>query len=161
MDHSHMGHSHMDHSHMDHGDAPGDNMPMCSMNMLFTWDTNNLCIVFRQWRITSSLSLAISLLTIVAIAAGYEAFRSALRGYEAAVAKRIETAPRQTQEQVTKRAHLIKAVMYGVQSFYAFMLMLVFMTYNGWVMLAVSVGAFVGYLMFAENAPLANEGVCH
>ncbi|KAL5614726.1 hypothetical protein BROUX41_004821 [Berkeleyomyces rouxiae] len=161
MDHSHMDHSGMGHGDMGHGDMGHGDMPMCNMNMLFTWDTNNLCIVFRQWHITSPMSLAFSLFAIVAIAAGYEALRSALRSYEAAVAKRIETAPRQTQEQVAKRAHLIKAVLYGVQSFYAFMLMLVFMTYNGWVMLAVSVGAFVGYLMFAESAPLANEGVCH
>ena len=29
---------------------------------------------------------------------------------------------------------------------------LLFMTYNGWVMLAVAVGAFVGYLMFSQSS---------
>jgi len=62
--------------------------------MLFTFSTENLCIVFRQWRITSPLSLMISLAAIVALGAGYEALREGVRRYEAAVSKRVETSPR-------------------------------------------------------------------
>jgi copper transporter 1 len=50
--------------------------------MLFTWDTTNLCIVFRQWHVTGKASLVFSLLAIVAICAGYEALREATRKYE-------------------------------------------------------------------------------
>jgi len=50
--------------------------------MLFTWDTTNLCIVFRQWHVTGRASLVFSLLAIVAICAGYEALREATRKYE-------------------------------------------------------------------------------
>lgn len=36
------------------------------------------------------------------------------------------------------------------------------MTYNGWVMIAVAVGAFFGYLMFADEASSATKTVaCH
>lgn len=35
------------------------------------------------------------------------------------------------------------------------------MTYNGLVMLAVGVGAFVGYLVFGENAPATKTVACH
>jgi len=38
MDHSGMDHGGMDHGGMDHGGM--DHGDMCSMNMLFTWDTN-------------------------------------------------------------------------------------------------------------------------
>jgi solute carrier family 31 (copper transporter), member 1 len=62
--------------------------------MLFTWDTTNLCVVFRQWRITSNLSLVVSLAAIVAICAGYEALREGIRRYEATLSKRVDTAPR-------------------------------------------------------------------
>ncbi len=62
--------------------------------MLFTWDTENLCIVFRQWHVSSNLSLVVSLAAIVAICAGYEALREATRRYEAMLSKRVETAPR-------------------------------------------------------------------
>ena len=88
----------MDHSHMDHGgmDMGGD---QCSMNvrfsatlpaqrsfltyqMLFTWDTSNLCIIFRQWRITGTTSLLLSLAAIALLTAGYEAVREISRQYE-------------------------------------------------------------------------------
>jgi copper transporter 1 len=55
--------------------------------MLFTWDTTDLCIVFRGWRITGTGSLIVSLLAIVLLTAGYEAIREASRRYEAYAAK--------------------------------------------------------------------------
>ena len=55
--------------------------------MLFTWDTTNLCIIFRWWHIRSTFSLIISLLGIVALTAGYEAIRSLTRRYETWVEK--------------------------------------------------------------------------
>lgn len=103
MDHSGHDHSaHMDHSGHDmsaagdmHSGHPGmGGPPRCSMNMLFTWNTDNLCIVFRQWRIDSTFTLVVSLLAIVALAAGYEALREGIRQYEAWTNKRVETAPR-------------------------------------------------------------------
>ncbi|RMY34569.1 hypothetical protein D0865_14149 [Hortaea werneckii] len=90
-----MDHSHHDHGGMDMGDGGGDS-PMCSMNMLFTWDTNNLCIVFSQWRVTGTFSLVISILAVMALTAGYEAIREMSRNYEARQAERIESAPRKS-----------------------------------------------------------------
>ena len=119
MDHSH--HAAMDHSHMDHGDmgGGGHDMPMCSMNvrlqpilnqqepppqlirisslsiqMLFTWDTTNLCIVFPSWRVTGTLSLIVSLLAVVALTAGYEAIREVSRRYEERLEQNVREAPR-------------------------------------------------------------------
>jgi len=51
--------------------------------MLFTWDTNNLCIVFKSWRITSTMSLFFSLLGVALLTAGYEAVREIGRRYDA------------------------------------------------------------------------------
>lgn len=50
--------------------------------MLFTWSSKNLCIVFRQWRVTGTLSLILSLIAIVLLAAGYECIREISRKYE-------------------------------------------------------------------------------
>ncbi|KAK4042409.1 Ctr copper transporter family-domain-containing protein [Parachaetomium inaequale] len=197
MDHSSHDHHMMDHSaHGGHGDMGGDGSPKCNMNMLFTWDTTDLCVVFRQWHITSTMSLVVSLAAIVAICAGYEALREGIRQYEAMLARRVDTAPLprspsplpsprryfeeqeeesatetapflgalrtgQNREQVTRQAHVTKAVLYGVQNFYAFMIMLIFMTYNGWVMIAVSVGAGLGYLVFGGRTPVTKETACH
>jgi hypothetical protein len=64
-----------------------------AIQMLFTWDTKNLCVVFRWWHISSTLSLIVSLVAIVALVAGYEALREGIRRYETWVNKRSETVP--------------------------------------------------------------------
>lgn len=51
--------------------------------MLFTWDTTDLCIVFRGWHISGTGTLIFSLLAIVLLTAGYEAVREISRRYEA------------------------------------------------------------------------------
>ncbi|GAM82648.1 hypothetical protein ANO11243_006300 [Dothideomycetidae sp. 11243] len=202
--HSHMGHGDMDMPHMGEG--------QCNMNMLFTWSTKDLCIVFRSWRITGGLSLVFSLLAIVALTAGYEAVRAGARRYDAAIALRGASArpsrksppslsfillsllrrgafllrytarPEYTDDdgetttiehrrsllrsgreggpQNDRRTTIIKALFYAVQVFYSFFIMLLFMTYNGWIMLAVAAGAFVGYLMFGEG-PASKTVACH
>jgi len=159
----------MDHSTMGHG---GHDDMDCQMSMLFTWSTDNLCIIFKWWHIRSTTGLVFSLLGVVALTALYEAIRSGSRRYEQSVAKRSAESPTITettplwwsgrnQAEVTKRAHVIKALLYAFQNFYAFMLMLLFMTYNGWVMLAVAVGAFVGYLVFGTTTSSTKDGACH
>lgn len=182
MDHSH--HMHSMEGHEGHGGHGGMD-DMCSMSMLFTWDTTNLCIVFRQWHIRSNTSLVFSLIAVVLIGIGYEYVRSVSRRYEASLAARLETVPNatvhayrddddenvtetpaflrsgQNRENVSKRGHVIKATLYAFQNFYAFMLMLVFMTYNGWVMVAVSLGAFLGYLLFGHSTSATKDNACH
>lgn len=173
MDH-HMDHSH--HSHMAHSmDNGADAQYMCSMNMLFTWSTRNLCIVFRWWHIGSTVSLVLSLLAIVVIGMGYEALREGIRRFEVMTSKRAESVPPsetvtettpflwsgQNRVEVSRRAHVIKAVLYGIQNFYAFMIMLIFMTYNGWVMIAVTVGSSLGYLIFGGKTTATKDTACH
>lgn len=134
--------------------------PMCSMNMLFTWSTQNLCIVFKGWRITGFWSLIFSLLAIVAMTAGYEAIREASRQYDERHASVIENIPRGSVQAGKQKGKVVKAAFYGVQVFYSFFIMLLFMTYNGWIMIAVGVGAFIGYLMFSGSPP-TKSAACH
>lgn len=78
---------------MGHGGMDMDPSDRCNMNMLFTWDTTNLCIVFRQWHIRGTGSLVISLLAIVAITAGYEALRAAARRYDERTTRHPDALP--------------------------------------------------------------------
>jgi hypothetical protein len=63
------------------------------MQMLFTWSTENLCIVFSGWRVTSFLSLILSLLAVVALTAGYEAVRELSRQYEVRLEEKLKGTP--------------------------------------------------------------------
>ncbi|KAJ5059884.1 Ctr copper transporter family-domain-containing protein [Bipolaris maydis] len=164
MDHSHMDHGHMDHGHMDHGmPGMGGDGPKCNMNMLFTWDTTDLCIVFPSWHISGTGSLIFSLLAVVLLTAGYEAIREMSRRYES-YAKGLLEGPRGRNGNAGRgsgqQVKMIKAALYAVQVFYSFFIMLLFMTYNGWIMLAVAVGAFVGYIMFSESSSTKSVA-CH
>ncbi|PNS20328.1 Copper transport protein CTR2 [Sphaceloma murrayae] len=154
MDHGGMDHG--GHGGMDHGDM---DMGKCSMNMLFTWSTKNLCIVFEGWRVTGTVSLVFSLLAIVALTAGYELVRDMSRRYETSVAGGKDL-PRRSTSQDEQRTKIVKAAFYAVQVFYSFFIMLLFMTYNGWIMLSVAVGAFVGYLMFGGSSATKSVA-CH
>lgn len=58
--------------------------------MLFTWSSKNLCIIFRQWRVTGPVSFLLSLVLIVLLAAGYEGVRQVTRRYEAAHNQRLD-----------------------------------------------------------------------
>lgn len=57
--------------------------------MLFTWSTNNLCIVFSWWRVTGPLSLLFSLIAVAALTAGYEGVRQVTNNYEQAHKARL------------------------------------------------------------------------
>jgi len=62
--------------------------------MLFTFSTHNLCIIFPSWRITTTLSLLLSLLGIILLTAGYELVRDASRRYQARSAEYMNKLPR-------------------------------------------------------------------
>ncbi|EME79429.1 uncharacterized protein MYCFIDRAFT_34933 [Pseudocercospora fijiensis CIRAD86] len=165
----------MDHGGMDHGDMGS----MCSMNMLFTWNTKNLCVVFEGWRVTGVWSLIYTILAVIALTAGYEAVREASRRFELQHARKIEGLHHSSGSIPTpnerssllglagnsvaaeeKKGKTIKAVLYGVQVFYSFFIMLLFMTYNGWIMIAVGVGATIGYMLFSESSA-TKSAACH
>ncbi|KFY05939.1 hypothetical protein V492_08227 [Pseudogymnoascus sp. VKM F-4246] len=147
----------------------------CNMNMLFTWSTRDLCIIFRSWHITGPITLTLSLLAIVALVAAFEALRATTARYDALVLKRREELPHEEPAETTtllpgqqqassrevRRAQVARSALYAVQTFYAFMIMLLFMTYNGQVMIAVAVGAFVGHLAFGGSTTATRETACH
>jgi hypothetical protein len=60
-----------------------------------------------------------------------------------------------------KSGKLVKGAFYGGQVFYSFFIMLLFMTYNGWVMIAVAVGAMLGYLVWGDDEPSGKSVACH
>ncbi|TQB69473.1 hypothetical protein MPDQ_001833 [Monascus purpureus] len=208
MDHS-MHHADMDMPGHGHGHGDMDMGGQCKMNMIFTWSSTDLCIIFRQWHIRGPWSLFLSLLAIVFLTAGYEAVRQITRRYEVGRAQRLQAfsatvstgdheaadAPasanfpplpvanattttisgeshihnsslpllvgRDHRQAVLRRGKVVLAALYAIQVFYSFFIMLLFMTYNGLVMLAVGVGAFVGYLVFGDDAPATKVVACH
>ncbi|EGW30894.1 uncharacterized protein SPAPADRAFT_62803 [Spathaspora passalidarum NRRL Y-27907] len=147
----------MDHSMMDHSGHAGHPMPdmppmddMCSMNMIFTWDWKNTCVVFNWWHIKTYYGFIFTLFAIVLLGMGYEFVRAWFSCWEKAYFARLATPTNQTSQSL-RNFRLSRGVLYGFQVWYSFMLMLVFMTYNGWLMIAVAVGAGIGNYLWGTT----------
>lgn len=61
--------------------------------MLFTWDTTDLCILWKGWHIRGPVSLVFSLLAIVLFCASFEWFRITIREKDADGTRLAETVP--------------------------------------------------------------------
>ncbi|KAI8583065.1 hypothetical protein K450DRAFT_224043 [Umbelopsis ramanniana AG] len=162
---------------MDHGH--GD-MDMCKMNMLFNWDVENVCIVFEWWRIKSPFGLLLSCFIIAGVAAGYEFLRHASREYddEIVAANKKKDASRRLEDEhaendgllstsasaltsISQQQKVTRSIIYAVLVGISFWLMLVFMTYNGFLMISVVVGAGLGHYAFGGNLPTDRGIQCH
>ncbi|EXJ69124.1 uncharacterized protein A1O5_08059 [Cladophialophora psammophila CBS 110553] len=161
----------MDHSGMGHG---GMDDGQCSMNMLFNWQVKGLCIVFESWRVTGPMSLLLSLAAIALLTAGYECVREISRRYDERFNARMNAfntslpaesssllAGSESREGAGRQGTIVRAGLYALQVFYSFFIMLLFMTYNGFVMGAVAVGAFIGYVAFSNKTSPTKAAACH
>ncbi|XP_044258999.1 high affinity copper uptake protein 1 isoform X2 [Tribolium madens] len=168
MDHQHMNHD-MDHSMhkgMDH--SMGHNMgtttmpkhDMSHMSMAFHTGYNET-VLFDQWKFTTIGGLIGSMIGIFFMAALYEGlkyYREYLfwKTYNA-LQYRAVTLPEKgvvsednqiVQPTMLSGMHFYQTVLHMIQMVLSYFLMLIFMTYNVWLCLAVVIGAGVGYFLF-------------
>ena len=80
--------------------------------MLFTWDTTDLCIVFKGWHINGTGTLIVSLLLIVLLAAGYEYVREFTKNYDDSTKSQTRTSG---DDLSSKRPSSLSPVRGGVQ----------------------------------------------
>lgn len=178
MDHG--GHGGVPHGGMDHGSMSHDS---CNMSMTWNWETTNVCILTSSWRITTPLSLYLSLLLISLTAVLYEYLRLYIRRLDARLARNHSAgvgshrrrasvlpttaagsasaiADRRTPSiskprrpdavraawvkplETSKRTQIWRSALYATSIGMSFALMLISMTFNGWVIGAIVVGKY-------------------
>lgn len=157
-DHNHDHDHDHDHDHgQDHGCGSGHNMVFHA----------GVCqeILFNGWMTTTALELLGSAVAIFLAAVLYEG----LKYYREALHARAMTAKGDSQVNITKNecgaggncggpavvkysmlssGHIIQTLLHFIQSIASYVLMLVFMTYNVWLCLALVLGLAVGYFFF-------------
>ncbi|CAO3703221.1 unnamed protein product [Rhizopus stolonifer] len=162
-----------DHSGHHMPDMP--DMAVCKMNMLFNWQIENTCVVFRWWHISGPLSLVFSCLAIFFIAAFYEwvrAYSSTLdtKWHAPELFERNNSSEEQENvvyayqqySRLSGQKELIRSSIYAVLVGISFWLMLVFMTYNGYLMIATVLGAGFGHFFFGNGKLTINKSIqCH
>lgn len=174
---------------MDHGGHSGmdHDSPMCNMNMVWNWDTTNLCILTSSWRITDTFSLYLSLTLIALSAVLYEYLRLYIRHLDARLARslasplvsthrrrasllptsspaesseiggrrsasmskprRLSSSPARSRVggwvrplETSRRTQMWRSTLYATSTGIGFGLMLISMTFNGWVIGAIVTG---------------------
>ncbi|KAJ3901683.1 Ctr copper transporter family-domain-containing protein [Lentinula edodes] len=186
---------HGDHSGHSGHDMP---MPMCSMNMLWNTQIVDTCIVFRSWHISTNTAFVISCLAIVALGVLYEYLRVFQKLIDTRIALSLVKDKRSRSRSSSGRnspeipleeegllsgrvfkakvtgvpvplpSRIFRAVLYGISVFLSFFLMLVFMTYNAYLILSVVLGAALGHFIFGDSVDpdsiLSTDGkgmACH
>ncbi|PHH67331.1 hypothetical protein CDD81_95 [Ophiocordyceps australis] len=169
--------------HGGHGGGSG-----CKISMLFNLNTIDSCFLSRQWKITSIGMFAGSCIGVFFLGVLLELLRRGVKEYDgyivrAHVAKYANAAPGAPQPGAeggsvssTKDAtpaaaapvvppfrpsvlqQLCRAVLHLLQFFVAYILMLLAMYYNGYLLLCIFLGVFVGAFAFQwEKLPLGGQ----
>ncbi|XP_021930912.1 high affinity copper uptake protein 1-like isoform X2 [Zootermopsis nevadensis] len=173
MEHHHvMDHEHTTAHHHDDSDASGQTgMDECNsmdhsghgMMMMMTFHTGYCeTVLFDSWKVSSIGGLLGSMIGIFIMAALYEGLKyyreylfwktySSLqyRAVSMPAEKRImEEDNRIVQPTMFSLMHGVQTFLHIIQIVLSYFLMLIFMTYNVWLCLAVVIGAAVGYFLF-------------
>lgn len=128
-----------------------------NIQMIFTWDWNNTCVVYKWWHVKTTFGFLGTLLALVMISMLYEFCRAWSSEWHRRQRPVLPTA------NVSRDAsyRIKSAIMYAGLVAYSFMLMLVFMTYVGWYMIAVVVGAGIGNYLWTADGPETKALICH
>lgn len=169
MDHSAMGHV-MDHSAMGHGsmghDMGNGTMDM-DMAMAFYFGYTDVTVLFKGWVINSIWELCLSMLAIFIISFAYEGlkygrdylFRKNISSstYTSTSKNNITITDGQQPVRMSmcSQGHMVQTLLHMVQFVISYLLMLIFMTYNVWLCLAVLLGSGLGYFTFGWRKSVA------
>ncbi|KAG8979408.1 hypothetical protein FRC05_008393 [Tulasnella sp. 425] len=144
----------MDHTH--HHDMSSMNTEAkCKMHMLWNWETVDTCVVFRSWHVYNMTQFVITCLIIVLIGVSFEWLRKVQKGYDAKLSRGPVGGAGTKRLALTPR--LIRASLYGLIVFISFFIMLIFMTYNGYLVLSVVAGAFIGHFILNSELEVNDD----
>ncbi|PWY91172.1 Ctr copper transporter [Aspergillus heteromorphus CBS 117.55] len=124
--------------------------------MFWNWNTIDTCFISKTWHITSVGMFAGSCIAVVGLVILLEFLRRAAREYDVFIHHRALAIAKPAPEQSTRYVHrpsileqLIRAVLYTAQFAVAYFIVLLAITFNGYIIICVFVGAFLGAFVFS------------
>lgn len=137
----------------------------CQISMLWNWTTVDACFISQQWHVRSKGSFAGTVIGVFFIVVALESFRRLGREYDRALKKNYAAQQQSIRDslgkdgeevalapfRVTWSQQLIRSIFYGVQFATGYMLMLMAMYYNGYIIFAIFFGGFAGYLVSSSD----------
>ncbi|OMJ17372.1 Copper transport protein CTR2 [Smittium culicis] len=145
--------------------------------MALNWQTKNVCILVESWRIDSFYSLIISCILVFSLGLFFEKLRLLISNYEDSISKQnlyIEELEsnessitplsnlHNLQHNVSKSSRMIRASLYGFMIFYSYCMMLIAMTYNGFLIVSLISGTIAGFYYYTSSTSVSNRTLsCH
>ncbi|GMG39203.1 unnamed protein product [Ambrosiozyma monospora] len=155
--------SNMDMSNMDMDMPDHGGMKMCNMKMILNADTENICILTDKWMVETKFQLVLSLLVLVVATAFYEFVKRWSTSIEQRYISLNSGIAGVATENELRQLKIKSCLAYGLSVFYSFMIMLLFMSFNWWIMGSVVLGAIIGKFFFSlnSNGKSVDSLACH
>ncbi|RMD44449.1 hypothetical protein DV735_g744, partial [Chaetothyriales sp. CBS 134920] len=158
----------------------GMSMGSCKINMLWNWYTIDACFLSESWRITSAGMFAGSCIGVICLVIMLEFLRRVQREYDAFTRRQdarlhsaVGSAARGVESGFSSitgngssdlKTGLIRSLIHMLQFAVAYFVMLLAMYYNGYFIICIFIGAFLGSFIFSWDQLLASpvdQGQCH
>ncbi|TXT10965.1 hypothetical protein VHUM_01716 [Vanrija humicola] len=134
----------------------------CKISMLWNWNTVDSCFLSKSWHVKTKAMFGGSVVGVFFLCMAIEAVRAAARAYDRKlVAARVAAASEKGGPvglvQPTLLQQVVRALAYGVQFTGAFLVMLLGMYYNGFILFAIFLGHTIGYFVFGRDTVAAGS----
>lgn len=130
---------------------------MCSMHngSYLKWERKVDYVFFSWWTAESEGAFWGSVVLIFLLCFVYEGYIAMRTIVEDHISTRLDAESNCYELKRSKRMyyHFLKAAIYAFQTFYAFTLMMIFMSYNGFFIVSMTLGFFGGHLAISMMRP--------
>ncbi|KAI6360461.1 hypothetical protein MCOR25_006747 [Pyricularia grisea] len=141
------------------GAAAGSNTPDCKISMLWNWHTIDACFISTDWRITSTATFAGSCIGVILLVVCLEALRRSVKEFDRLLARRHAASPDAARPfRPSALQQGVRAALHTAQFAMAYFIMLLAMYYNGYFIICIFIGAYIGAMAFQwETFPGSGE----
>lgn len=129
------------------------------MQMLWNWHTIDACFISTEWRITSTAMFAGSCIGIVLLVVCLEGLRRSVKEFDRLLARRHAASPEAALPfRPSALQQGVRAALHTAQFAVAYFIMLLAMYYNGYFIICIFIGAYIGAMAFQwETFPGCGE----
>ncbi|KAJ5683490.1 hypothetical protein N7462_006655 [Penicillium macrosclerotiorum] len=139
----------------------------CKISMLWNWNTVDSCFIAESWQITSNGMFAGSCIGVICLVISLEFLRRLGKEYDRSLLRTHTLRLRQSRSEVSTSVEAlssnfvsqkftptilqqsIRAFLHMVQFAVAYFVMLLAMYYNGYIIICIFIGAYIGSFIFS------------
>ncbi|KAG8933814.1 hypothetical protein FRC02_011136 [Tulasnella sp. 418] len=160
---------------MNHGSSSMKG-PTCKISMLWNWYTVDACFISRQWHIRSKVAFAFSVICVFLLVGLVEGVRRLGREYDRRLIQQarlaagttsppsttkdsegfVQSTPRLFTYTPSWKHQILRGLIFGVHFGAAYILMLLAMYYNGYMIFAIILGGTAGFIVFGRDTITLN-----